>query len=270
MHCWSARGRGTGHERKDLEANGRIFTEQGGAQRCGQQGCPGPGHGNPANTNALIAMRNAPDPPAHNFSAMTRLDHNRGLSQLASAAGVPVASIERFTIWGNHSSTQVPDASNAHAAGQPLTELVDSTWLEQEFIPAVQQRGAAIINARGASSAASAASAAIDHMRDWVQGTPEGDWISMAIPSNGHYGIRDGLIYSFPVTVSGGQVQVVSGLEPDEALRKRMRLSEEELLEERLLSSTSSPADAAIVRNHSGFALCMLRLQQRQGRKQNQ
>lgn len=230
-----SRPRGPGMERKDLlEANGQIFTEQGRAlNEVASRDVKVLVVGNPANTNALIAMRNAPDLPAENFSAMTRLDHNRGLSQLAVRAGIKVSDIRQFTIWGNHSSTQVPDASNAHAAGQPLTELVDSTWLEQEFIPAVQQRGAAIINARGASSAASAASAAIDHMRDWVQGTPEGDWISMAIPSNGHYGIRDGLIYSFPVTVSGGQVQVVSGLEPDEALRERMRLSEEELLEER-------------------------------------
>lgn len=229
-----SRPRGPGMERKDLlEANGKIFTEQGQAlNEVASRDVKVLVVGNPANTNALIAMRNAPDLRPENFSAMTRLDHNRGLSQLAHRLDVPVAEVRRFTIWGNHSSTQVPDIENSTAGGARVAEQVGLDWLEQEFIPVVQKRGAAIIEARGASSAASAASAAIDHVRDWVSGSREDDWVSMAIPSSGEYGIAEGLIYSFPVTVSAGQVTVVQGLEPSAAVRARMKASEAELLEE--------------------------------------
>ncbi len=229
-----SRPRGPGMERKDLlEANGRIFTEQGRAlNEVASRNVKVLVVGNPANTNALIAMRNAPDLNPASFSAMTRLDHNRGLSQLAARTGVPVGAIRRFTIWGNHSSTQVPDIENALAADARVAEQVTDDWLENEFIPTVQKRGAAIIEARGASSAASAASAAIDHVRDWVNGTRPDDWVSMAIPSQGHYGISEGLIYSFPVTISGGEVKVVEGLEPGESVQARMKASEQELLEE--------------------------------------
>lgn len=229
-----SRPRGPGMERKDLlEANGKIFTEQGQAlNEVASRDVKVLVVGNPANTNALIAMRNAPDLRPENFSAMTRLDHNRGLSQLAHRLDVPVAEVRRFTIWGNHSSTQVPDIENSTAGGARVAEQVGLDWLEQEFIPVVQKRGAAIIEARGASSAASAASAAIDHVRDWVSGSREDDWVSMAIPSSGEYGIAEGLIYSFPVTVSAGQVKVVQGLEPSAAVRARMKASEAELLEE--------------------------------------
>lgn len=229
-----SRPRGPGMERKDLlEANGKIFTEQGQAlNEVASRDVKVLVVGNPANTNALIAMRNAPDLRPENFSAMTRLDHNRGLSQLAHRLDVPVAEVRRFTIWGNHSSTQVPDIENSTAGGARVAEQVGLDWLEQEFIPLVQKRGAAIIEARGASSAASAASAAIDHVRDWVSGSREDDWVSMAIPSSGEYGIAEGLIYSFPVTVSAGQVKVVQGLEPSAAVRARMKASEAELLEE--------------------------------------
>ena len=229
-----SRPRGPGMERKDLlEANGRIFTEQGRALNdVASRNVKVLVVGNPANTNALIAMRNAPDLNPASFSAMTRLDHNRGLSQLAARTGVPVDAIRHFTIWGNHSSTQVPDIENALAADARVAEQVTDDWLENEFIPTVQKRGAAIIEARGASSAASAASAAIDHVRDWVNGTRPDDWVSMAIPSRGHYGIREGLIYSFPVTISAGEVKVVDGLEPGEGVQARMKASEQELLEE--------------------------------------
>ena len=229
-----SRPRGPGMERKDLlEANGKIFTEQGQAlNEVASRDVKVLVVGNPANTNALIAMRNAPDLRPENFSAMTRLDHNRGLSQLAHRLDVPVAEVRRFTIWGNHSSTQVPDIENSTAGGARVAEQVGLDWLEQEFIPVVQKRGAAIIEARGASSAASAASAAIDHVRDWVSGSREDDWVSMAIPSSGEYGIAEGLIYSFPVTVSAGQVTVFQGLEPSAAVRARMKASEAELLEE--------------------------------------
>lgn len=229
-----SRPRGPGMERKDLlEANGKIFTEQGKAlNEVASRDVKVLVVGNPANTNALIAMRNAPDLPQESFSAMTRLDHNRGLSQLADRLGVPVPEVRRFTIWGNHSSTQVPDIEHSTAAGAAASDQVDDDWLEQEFIPTVQKRGAAIIEARGASSAASAASAAIDHVRDWVMGTRDDDWVSMAIPSRGHYGIAEGLMYSFPVTVSAGRVTVVEGLEPSVAVQARMRASEDELREE--------------------------------------
>lgn len=229
-----SRPRGPGMERKDLlEANGKIFSEQGRALNdVASRDVKVLVVGNPANTNALIAMRNAPDLRPESFSAMTRLDHNRGLSQLAVRLDVPVTEVRRFTIWGNHSSTQVPDIENCTAAGTSVADQVDPGWLEQEFIPTVQKRGAAIIEARGASSAASAASAAIDHVRDWVSGSSADDWVSMAIPSQGHYGIAEGLIYSFPVTIFGGQVRVVEGLEPSDAVQARMKASEDELQEE--------------------------------------
>ena len=224
-------------ERKDLlQANGAIFTTQGRAlnERAAR-------HvkvlvvGNPANTNCLIAMRNAPDLAPSQFSAMTRLDHNRALSQLAGKVGAQVADVKRMTIWGNHSSTQVPDLSHATVGGRRAVDLVDQAWVNDTFIPTVQKRGAAIIEARGASSAASAANAAIDHMRDWALGTPEGDWVSMAIPTLGvgPYEVRGDVVYSYPVTVRDGRVHVVEGLEVSEAVRARMRASEQELLEER-------------------------------------
>src|SRR5690606_33254774 len=189
--------------------------------------------GNPANTNALIARANAPDLNPRNFTAMTRLDHNRGLSQLAAKTGVHTTKIRRFTIWGNHSSTQYPDISHTLVDGKPARELVDQKWVEETFIPVVQQRGAAIIKARGASSAASAAAAAIDHIHTWVNGTPEGDWVSMAVPSDGSYGIKEGVIYSYPVTTKNGEYQIVQGLPIDEFSRRRMDLSDQELREER-------------------------------------
>lgn len=230
-----SRPRGPGMERKDLlEANGRIFTGQGKALNDhAKRNVKVLVVGNPANTNALIAMRSAPDLDPTCFSAMTRLDHNRALSQVAAKTGVRVGEIKRMTVWGNHSSTQVPDPWNAMIGDKAAADVLDPAWVNEAFMPTVQKRGAAIIEARGASSAASAASAAIDHMRDWAMGTPEGDWVSMAIPSQGQYGVAEGLIYSFPVTVSGGQVQVVEGLECDEEIQKRMKITEEELIEER-------------------------------------
>jgi len=230
-----SRPRGPGMERKDLlEANGAIFTAQGKAlDAVASRDVRVLVVGNPANTNALIAMRNAPSLPAENFTAMTRLDHNRARSQLAAKAGAQVANTHGMIIWGNHSSTQVPDVEHATVASAPATELVDSAWVDEEFIPTVQQRGAAIIAARGASSAASAANAAIDHVRDWLLGTPAGDWTSMAIPSQGDYGVPEGIIYSFPVTCAGGRISVVAGLDRSEAVVRRMDASAAELLEER-------------------------------------
>jgi malate dehydrogenase len=230
-----ARPRGPGMERKDLlEANAAIFSVQGKAMN---------DHagrdirvlvvGNPANTNALIASSNAPDIPDGNFTAMTRLDHNRAMAQLATKTGNHVNDMTCMTIWGNHSATQYPDVSNASVSGSKATDLVDQNWLAEEFIPVVQQRGAAIIKARGASSAASAASAAIDHMRDWALGTPDGDWVSMAIPADGSYGIEPGIIYSYPVRCSGGQYEIVQGLSIDDFSRERMDATETELREER-------------------------------------
>jgi malate dehydrogenase len=189
--------------------------------------------GNPANTNALIARANAKDLDPRNFTAMTRLDHNRALSQLAGKTGSHVTAIRRMTIWGNHSSTQYPDISHCTVDGKAASSLVDRQWLEESFIPVVQQRGAAIIKARGQSSAASAASAAIDHVHDWVLGTPDGDWVSMAVPSDGSYGIKDGLIYSFPVTCRNGGYELVQGLSIDDFSRNRMAATEKELREER-------------------------------------
>lgn len=230
-----SRPRGPGMERKDLlEANGRIFTVQGQAlNEHAKRSVRVLVVGNPANTNALIAMNNAPDLDPSCFSAMTRLDHNRALSQLAGHLGAPVSELSRMTIWGNHSSTQVPDAENVLQDGAKVLPRLEQDWLQNTFIPEVQQRGAAIIAARGASSAASAAAAAIDHVRDWVQGTSAGDWVSMAVPSRGHYGITEGLLYSFPVIITDGVVSVVDNLEPSEFIRTRMKKSEQELLEER-------------------------------------
>jgi malate dehydrogenase len=230
-----ARPRGPGMERKDLLLeNAKIFSAQGKSLNASA-------HrkvkvlvvGNPANTNALIALSNAPDLDPARFTAMTRLDHNRALSQLAAKTGAGVPEIRQMTIWGNHSATQYPDISHCTVAGRPAPSLVDEAWVRDEFIPTVQQRGAAIIKARGASSAASAASAAIDHMRDWALGSPEGDWVSMAVPSDGSYGIATGIVYSFPVRCQGGRYEIVRGLELSEFSRERMSATEAELLEER-------------------------------------
>lgn len=227
--------RGPGMERGDLlKDNGKIFSVQGKALN---------DHasrdvrvlvvGNPANTNALIAAANAPNLQPGQITAMTRLDHNRAKSQLAEKLGVHHESIRRMTIWGNHSSTQYPDVSHCEVNEAAATGMVEQEWLEQDFIPTVQQRGAAIIKARGASSAASAASSAIDHVRDWVLGSPEGDWVSMAVPSDGSYGVAEGLMYSFPVTCGGGDYQIVQGLEVSDFSQERMALTERELAEER-------------------------------------
>jgi malate dehydrogenase len=231
-----ARPRTKGMERKDLlEANGAIFTVQGRA--LSDNAAPDIKVlvvGNPANTNALIAMHNAPSIPAERFTAMTRLDQNRAKAQLAAKAGVAVTDVTNMTIWGNHSATQYPDVYRARIGGKPAHEVIgDDEWVSGEFIPAVQQRGAAIIEARGASSAASAASAAIDHVHDWVLGTRADDWVSMAIPSDGSYGVPEGLISSFPVTTSGGSYSIVPGLDLDEFSRGRIDKSVAELSEER-------------------------------------
>jgi malate dehydrogenase len=230
-----ARPRGPGMERKDLLlANAQIFSAQGKAMNeVADRNVKVLVVGNPANTNALIARANARDLNANNFTAMTRLDHNRALSQLAEKTGSHVTAIRKMTIWGNHSATQYPDISHALVNGKPAKSLVEQKWLEDTFIPVVQQRGAAIIKARGASSAASAASAAIDHIHDWFAGTPSGDWVSMGVPSDGSYGIKEGLIYSYPVTIKDGAYQIVQGLSVDEFSRKRMEATEKELREER-------------------------------------
>lgn len=230
-----ARPRGPGMERKDLlEANAQIFSVQGKAMNDhASRDVKVLVVGNPANTNALIASSNAPDIPSGNFTAMTRLDHNRAMAQLAAKTNTHVNDIQRMTIWGNHSATQYPDISNATISGQAASELVDKDWLVDDFIPVVQQRGAAIIKARGASSAASAASAAIDHMHDWALGTPDGDWVSMAIPADGSYGVEPGIIYSYPVRCSGGSYTIVQDLDVDEFSRERMDATEAELREER-------------------------------------
>ncbi len=230
-----ARPRGPGMERKDLLlANAAIFSVQGKAlNEHASRDVKVLVVGNPANTNSLIAQANAPDLPAANFTAMTRLDHNRAMSQLANKTNSHVNDIKKMIIWGNHSATQYPDISHATIAGKPAKAMVDQGWLEGDFIPTVQQRGAAIIKARGASSAASAASAAIDHIRDWAQGTPPGDWVSMGIPSDGSYGIEAGVIYSYPVTCSGGKYEIVQGLAIDEFSRARMDATDVELREER-------------------------------------
>jgi len=230
-----ARPRGPGMERKDLlQANAEIFSVQGKALN---------DHasrdvrvlvvGNPANTNALIAQSNAPDlNPAH-FTAMTRLDHNRAISQLAEQTDTAVTEIRKMTIWGNHSATQYPDIAHTTVGNKSALELVENSWYEDNFIPTVQQRGAAIIKARGASSAASAGSAAIAHVRDWALGTADGDWVSMAVPADGSYGIEPGIIYSYPVTVKDGRYEIVQGLEVSEFSQQRMTETETELREER-------------------------------------
>jgi malate dehydrogenase len=230
-----ARPRGPGMERKDLLlANAQIFSAQGKAlNEVADRNVKVLVVGNPANTNALIARANARDLNPHNFTAMTRLDHNRALSQLADKTGTHVTAIRRMTIWGNHSATQYPDISHTVVNGKPAKPLVDQKWIEETFIPVVQQRGAAIIKARGASSAASAASAALDHIHDWFHGTPAGDWVSMAVPSDGSYGIKEGVIYSYPVTIKDGNYQIVQGLSVDEFSRKRMDATDKELREER-------------------------------------
>ncbi|MGO1509845.1 MAG: malate dehydrogenase [Actinomycetaceae bacterium] len=231
-----ARPRGAGMERGDLlAANGGIFGPQGKAINAGAaDDVRVLVVGNPANTNALIAAKNAPDVPASRFTAMTRLDHNRAVSQLAAKTGAAVGDIDRLTIWGNHSSTQYPDLTQTRIAGKPVTDLLaDRAWVEDDFIPTVAKRGAAIIEARGASSAASAASAAIDHVHDWVNGVA-GSWTSAAIYSDGsHYGIPEGVVYSFPVTSVSGEWKVVEGLEIDEFSRGRMDATAAELVEER-------------------------------------
>ncbi|MFI2471998.1 malate dehydrogenase [Nocardia xishanensis] len=230
-----ARPRTAGMERSDLlAANGPIFTEQGQAiNASAADDVKVLVVGNPANTNAYIAMSNAPDVPAERFTAMTRLDHNRAIAQLAKKTGAPAADIARVTIWGNHSATQYPDITHATIAGRPALDLVDDAWLREDFVPTVQQRGTAIIQARGASSAASAASAAIDHIHDWVLGTPAGDWTSMAVPSDGSYGVPEGLISSFPVTCADGAYTVVPDLALDDFSRARVTASVTELDQER-------------------------------------
>jgi len=230
-----ARPRGPGMERKDLLiANAQIFSAQGKALNdVAERRVKVLVVGNPANTNALIAQANAPDLEPRNFTAMTRLDHNRALAQLAEKTGSHVTDIRRMTIWGNHSSTQYPDLSHAEVAGRPAKSLVDPGWISGTFIPVVQQRGAAVIKARGASSAASAASAAIDHVHTWVHGTPAGDWVSMAVPADGSYGIEAGVVFSYPVTVSNGDYRIVPGLALEEFSRQRLEATYAELREER-------------------------------------
>jgi malate dehydrogenase len=230
-----ARPRGPGMERKDLlEANAAIFSVQGKAMNeHANRDIRVLVVGNPANTNALIASSNAPDIDAGNFTAMTRLDHNRAMAQLAAKTDAHVNDIRRMTIWGNHSATQYPDVNHATVKGDKATSLVDQQWLAETFIPVVQQRGAKIIEARGASSAASAASAAIDHMHDWALGTPDDDWVSMAVPADGSYGVEPGVIYSYPVRCKGGRYEIVQDLAIDAFSRERMDKTEVELREER-------------------------------------
>ena len=230
-----ARPRTAGMERGDLlSANGAIFTAQGKALNdVAADDIRVLVTGNPANTNALIAMSNAPDIPKERFNALTRLDHNRAISQLAAKLNVPVTDIKKMTIWGNHSATQYPDLFNAEVAGKNAAEAVgDQEWLENDFIPTVAKRGAAIIAARGSSSAASAANATIEHMRDWALGTPEGDWVSMAVPSDGSYGVQEGLISSFPCVVKDGKYEIVQGLEVNDFSRAKIDASVAELADE--------------------------------------
>ena len=231
-----ARPRGPGMERKDLlEANGKIFAPQGQAlDRVAKRDVKVLVVGNPANTNCLIAMKNAKTLKPTQFTAMMRLDHNRATSQIAQKIGKPNAAVKKVTVWGNHSATQYPDVFQAECEGRKVWPMInDQSWLEGTFIPTVQKRGAAIIEARGLSSAASAANAAIDHVRSWVLGTPEGDWVSMGIPADGSYGIAEGVLYGYPVTCKGGQYQIVKGIEVSEFSRKRMDATLKELHEER-------------------------------------
>jgi malate dehydrogenase len=230
-----ARPRGPGMERKDLLLeNAKIFSAQGKAlDAVASREVRVLVVGNPANTNSLIAQRNAPSLSPKRFTAMTRLDHNRGLAQLTEKTGTSLADVKKVTIWGNHSATQYPDLYHATVKGKAALSQVDESWFKEHFIPTVQQRGAAIIKARGTSSAASAASAALDHMHDWMLGTPGGDWVSMGIPSDGSYGIPEGVIYSYPVTCKGGEYSIVQGLDINEFSREKMTATHRELLEER-------------------------------------
>jgi malate dehydrogenase len=230
-----AKPRGPGMERADLLTdNGRIFTVQGRAIAANAASDVKVAVvGNPANTNALIAAANAPSLDRRQFTAMTRLDHNRAKHQLAEKTDSHTTDVRRMTIWGNHSSTQYPDISHSTVAGKPAKELVDDAWVRETFIPTVQQRGAAIIKARGASSAASAAAAAIDHVHDWVLGSPQDDWVSMAIPSDGSYGVEEGVIFSYPVTCKDGTYSIVQDLAIDDFSRQRLQATEAELFEER-------------------------------------
>ena len=230
-----ARPRGPGMERKDLlEANAAIFSAQGKAiNDNASRDIKVLVVGNPANTNALITQRNAPDINPRQFTAMTRLDHNRALTQIANKTGNTINDVTHMTIWGNHSATQYPDIHQTKVKGEPAIDMVDQSWYEEEFIPVVQQRGAAIIKARGASSAASAANAAIDHMRSWALGTSEGDWVSMGVYSDGSYGIAEGLIYSFPCTCKDGDWEIVQGVDINDFSRTKMSATEQELSEER-------------------------------------
>src|SRR3954468_14296293 len=231
-----ARPRGPGMERKDLlEANGKIFAPQGQAlDRVANRKVKVLVVGNPANTNCLIAMKNAPGLGPQQFTGMMRLDHNRATSQVAQKIGKPVSAIRKITVWGNHSATQYPDLFQAEAEGRKVWPMInDPAWLESHFIPTVQKRGAAIIDARGLSSAASAANAAIDHVRDWVTGTNEGDWVTMGVPSDGSYDVAEGVIYGYPVTTKGGEYHVVKGIELSDFSRKRMDATLKELHEER-------------------------------------
>ncbi len=231
-----ARPRSKGMERKDLlDANGAIFSVQGKAlNNNAAADIRVLVVGNPANTNCLITLHNAPDIPSERFTAMTRLDHNRACSQLAQKAGVPVTAVTQATIWGNHSATQYPDAFHAQISGQPAADVIgDDAWIKQTFIPTVQKRGAAIIEARGQSSAASAANAAINHVQTWSNGTPAGDWTSMAIPSTGAYGAPQDVIYGYPVTVSNGQISIVEGLSLSDFDKQMLATTNQELLEER-------------------------------------
>jgi malate dehydrogenase len=231
-----ARPRGPGMERKDLLAeNAKIFIEQGRAlNETARRDVHVLVVGNPANTNCWIAMKNAPNLYPLNFTAMMRLDHNRAVSQLAARIGQPVADIRKVSVWGNHSATQYPDVFQAEAGGRKIwPQINDHAWLENTFIPTIQKRGAAIIDARGASSAASAANAAIEHMRDWVLGTRDGDWVSMGVPSEGSYGIPEGVIYGYPVTCSNGRYEIVRGIELSAFSQSKMQATHRELLEER-------------------------------------
>ena len=231
-----ARPRGPGMERKDLlEANGKIFGPHGKAlSEVASRDVKVLVVGNPANTNCLIAMKNAPQLKPSNFCSMMRLDHNRALTQVAQKTGKPVTSVRKMTVWGNHSATQYPDVYNAEVDGQNAAKAInDQKWIEDTFIPVVQKRGAAIIDARGLSSAASAANAAIDHVRDWIFGTPDGDWVSMGIPSEGSYGIAEGVLYGYPCTCRGGKYEIVKSLEVSDFSRSRMQATLKELHEER-------------------------------------
>nr|VFK50028.1 MAG: malate dehydrogenase (NAD) [Candidatus Kentron sp. TC] len=230
-----AKPRGPGMERADLlSENGKIFGPQGKAlNEHAKRDVKVVVIGNPANTNALIAMKNAPDLDPRQFTAMMRLDHNRAISQLAEKTGSAVADIEKITVWGNHSPTQYPDINHATIGGKPATSFVETSWVRDEFMPRVQKRGAEIIGARGSSSAASAAYAGLEHIRDWNVGTPKGGWVTMGIPSDGSYGIPEGVIYGYPVTASGGRYEIVQGLDIDEFSRQKMDASLKELQEER-------------------------------------